>query len=159
MKGLTPTDLPADIDPTWTIGIVASTYHKEHIDRMVEGATELFTQAGLPAANIRVYHVPGSFEIPLIGSALAKKGEVDAMIGFGIIIEGDTHHARLLADSVTKGMMDIQVQHALPFAFEILYVNNLEQAIERTQGNLNKGKEAARAVLHALVELKRIKSV
>lgn len=158
MKGLTPTDLPADIDSSWTIGIVASTYHKEHIDNMVQGAVDLFTAAGIPVENIRIHRTPGSFEIPLIGSALAKKGDVDAMIGFGIILEGATHHARLLADSVTKAMMDIQVEHAIPFAFEILYVNTLEQAIERSQGDLNKGKEAARAVLHSLAELKQIRN-
>jgi 6,7-dimethyl-8-ribityllumazine synthase len=157
MKGLTPTDLPAHVNPKWTIGIVASTYHKEHIDAMVKGASELFIAAGIPESNVQVFHSPGSFEIPVIGRALV--GKVDALIGFGIIVEGATHHARLLAESTTNAMMQIQIEHALPFAFEILYVNKLEDAIERTQGNLNKGIEAARAVLHTLAELQRIQKL
>ncbi len=150
--------LPSYIDPTWKIGIVASTYHKEHIDAMADGAKELLIEAGVKSENIVIYPAPGSFEIPVIGSALAKSGKVDALMGFGIIVQGETHHARLLAESVTQGMMDIQVQYAMPFAYEVLYVDKLEQAIDRTIGQYNKGREAAYAVLHSLAELHRIRA-
>ncbi len=157
MKGLTPTDLPAKINPTWNIGFVASTYHKEHIDALVKGASDLLVLAGIEPDHIHLFSAPGSFEIPLIGAALAQTEKFDALMGFGIIIEGDTHHARLLAESVTHAMMNIQVSHRIPFAFEILYVNTIEDAIERTKGELNKGTEAARAVLHSLAELEKIR--
>lgn len=148
---------PAFVDPDWKVGIVASTYHKEHIDALVAGAIDLLVEAGLKKENIVIHPAPGSFEIPLIGSALAKAGKVDALMGFGIVVQGDTHHARLLSEAVTQGMMDIQVQYALPFAFEVLYVNELSQAIDRTVGQHNKGREAAYAVLHSLAELHRIR--
>lgn len=150
--------LPSYIDPRWKIGIVASTYHKEHIDAMAEGARELLVEAGVKPENVFLYGAPGSFEIPVIGSALAKAGKVDALMGFGIIVQGETHHARLLAESVTQAMMDIQVLYAMPFAYEVLYVNELSQAIDRTKGQYNKGREAAYAVLHSLAELHRIRT-
>ena len=80
------------------------------------------------------------------------------MIGFGIIVEGDTHHARLLAESVTTAMMEIQMDYILPFAYEVLYVKDLEQAKARAFGEHNKGKEAAFAVLQSLVELQKIRA-
>lgn len=148
---------PSFVDPDWKIGIVASTYHGEHIDAMADGAKELLVEAGVKPGNVLLYRAPGSFEIPVIGAALAEARNVDALMGFGIIVQGDTHHARLLAESVTQGMMDIQVRHAMPFAYEVLYVNELSQAIDRTKGQYNKGREAAYAVLHSLAELHRIR--
>lgn len=158
MKGLTPADLPPNINPSWKIGIVASTYHKELIDKLVEGARALLVSAGIAPDNIEVFHAPGSFEIPLIGEVLAAKGTYDALMGFGVILQGETRHADLLADAVTKAMMDIQIRHRIPFAFEVLHVHTIDQAIERTEDKNNKGAEAARAVLHTLSELSHIAS-
>ena len=62
--------LPDHIEPSWRVGIVASTYHGEIIDQLVEGARAVFREAGLPAENVRVHRAPGSFEVPLIGAAL-----------------------------------------------------------------------------------------
>lgn len=144
------------IDPSWRIGIVHSTYYKEEIEGLIEGAQAVFGAAGFPEDRISLHPVPGSFEIPLIGAALAKAKKVDALIGFGIIVEGETYHAKLLADQVARGIMDVQVQLSTPFAFEVLYVHSLEQARARCFADASKGREAASATLHSLAELKRI---
>jgi 6,7-dimethyl-8-ribityllumazine synthase len=147
------------VDPAWTVGIVASYYYKEEMEGLVAGAIGALKEAGLPEANIKLFEASGSFEVPLIGAELAATKAVDALMGFGIILEGKTHHARLLADQVARGIMDVQVAHRLPFAFEILYVNDIAQAQERSKpGPGNKGVEAAYAVLHSLAELKRIRA-
>ena len=152
------TDLPAHIDPAWRIGIVASRFHGTHVQSLVEGAKKFLVAAGIPIANIRLFEAPGSFEIPLIGAELAKQQSVDALLGFGIIVQGETHHAELLARTVAHGMMDIQVRFGIPFAFEVLYVDSLQQAEARTDGKHNKGEEAARAVLWSLAQLSAIRA-
>ncbi len=157
MKDSSLSSLPASVDPSWKIGIVASTWHREVVDALVQGAVSLLQSAGIDRANITVHDAPGSFEIPLIGTALAKTNRVDAMLGFGVIVEGETHHARLLAESVASGMMAIQTQELIPFAFEVLYVDTLDQAIARTKGKENKGIEAARSVLWSLDTLRKIR--
>lgn len=146
--------LPAHIDPNWRIGIVSSPYYKEEIEALVASANAALLNAGIREEGITFHHAPGSFEIPLIGSALAASNKVDALIGLGIIVEGETQHARLIAESVAKGMMDVQVQHHVPFAFEVLYVD----AIEYVRARLDKGQEAAHAVLHSLAELASLQS-
>ena len=145
------------VDSSWRIAIVNAPYYKEETDALVAEACRALGEAGIPEENITLHTVPGSFEIPLIGGELARSGTVDAMIGFGIIVQGETHHARLLAESVTQGMMDIQVEYGIPFAFEVLYVDRLEQARTRASGDHNKGREAAYAVLHSLISLQRIR--
>ena len=145
-----PSPLPR-INRGWRIGIVHATYYKEEVGVLVDGAVQILRDAGLPPANIKTFPVPGSFEIPLIGAELARKKEVDALIGIGIIVEGETHHARLIAEQAARGMMDVQVRYGMPFAFEVLYVDDL--ALVRPR--LDRGAEAARAVLHALAQLER----
>ncbi|OGJ55498.1 6,7-dimethyl-8-ribityllumazine synthase [Candidatus Peribacteria bacterium RIFCSPHIGHO2_02_FULL_52_16] len=150
--------LPAKIDPSWRIGIVHAEWHAEEIKGLVEGARSTLLAAGISASNILVHPASGSFEIPLIGKTLATEKKVDALIGFGIIVEGETHHAELLAKEVARGIMDVQLNHGIPFAFEVLYVKNIEQARERARVKIGKGAEAAYAALHSLAELHRIRS-
>lgn len=146
---------PEHIDPSWRIGIVASSFYKKEIDALTQGARHLLEESGVQSENITEYPVPGSFEVPLIGAALAEAGKVDALIGFGIIVEGETHHAQLLAEQAARGIMDVQLKYQIPFAFEVLYVESIQQAQERS---VFKGKEAARAVLYSLAQLRTIQS-
>lgn len=145
-----------NVNPTWKIGIVYADYYMKEIMPLVEGAHAFLREAGIAEHAISLHPVPGSFEIPLLGEALAHAGVVDALMAFGIIVQGDTHHARLLADQSTRGLMDVQLKYRIPFAFEILYVHDVKQVIERSTGEGNKGREAANAVLRSLVQLGKI---
>lgn len=155
MSGSQPLQLPAAIDPSWKIGIIASQWHRDIIQQMVDVAQQTFIHAGIHAENILLYDAPGSFEIPLIGAELI--GHVDAVIGLGIVLQGETMHAQNIMQSTSQAIMELQIAHKKPFAFEILHVLSLAQARERAEGQYNKGFEAARAVLFSLTELKRIR--
>lgn len=148
--------LPPRINPNWKIGIVASLYHDAMIQPMIEAAHATLLDAGIKEKNIVIRRAAGSFEIPLIGSALAASGTYDGLIALGIIIEGQTHHAELLATQTARGIMEVQLDFLIPFAFEVLYVQNLAQARVRSTGKNNKGTEAALAILHTLSSLKKI---
>ena len=119
---------------------------------LVASARSGLLDAGIPAGNIAVYHAAGSFEVPLIGAELAEQKAVDALIGLGIIVQGETDHARLLSEQAARGIMDVQLRYRIPFAFEILTVPNISLARER----LDKGAEAAVAVLYSLFTLQQI---
>lgn len=148
--------IPQGVSVDWKVGIVYAPYYKEETESLVKGAKDMLLAAGLKEENIILSVAPGSWEVPLLGRSLAQAGKVDALIGFGIIVQGDTKHAEMLADGVVQGMMDVQVRFGIPFAFEILYVNDIEQARARSLGEGNKGKEAAAAVLDTLVAMKQI---
>jgi len=147
-----PIGLPSTINPQWRIGIVHSLFYKEEVNALVASAREVLLEAGIAEANVSLHPAAGSFEIPLIGSILASSKSVSALIGLGVIVEGETHHAKLIAQNVARGIMDVQVNMHIPFAFEVLYVSSLEQA----QSRLEKGGEAACAVLHSLAQCEAI---
>jgi len=149
-----PMQLPTNIDANWKIGIIAAQWHRDILQPMIDIAVKTLTDAGIDAANISLYDAPGSFEIPLIGAALIE--QKDALIGFGIVLQGETMHAQNIMQSASQAMMELQVVHKKPFAFEILHVLTLNQARERAAGPHNKGFEAARAVLISLMELNKI---
>lgn len=141
-----------EVDPAWRIGIVLSSYHPELVEAMAKSAHMYLEAAGI--RNIQEFRAPGSFELPLIGRTLAKEASVDALIGIGVIVQGETAHADVIAREAARGMMDVQTQFGIPFAFEVLLVGTKEQAKERA----NRGAEAAAAVLHSLAEMRRIRS-
>lgn len=141
-------------DASWRFGIVYSDFYKEEMQTMVEAAIETLKTSGVSDDNIVSVPVSGSFEIPLIGRELVEQGKVDALIGLGIIVEGETHHARLIAENCARGMMDIQTTYGVPFVNEVLYVDMLELAKVR----LSKGKDAALSAIDSLALLARLQS-
>jgi 6,7-dimethyl-8-ribityllumazine synthase len=151
--------VPTNVRPEWKVGIVYAPYYKEETEALVKGAQESLLAAGILPENVTLHEAPGSWEVPLIGRALVQAGKVDALIGFGIIVQGDTKHAEMLADGVVQGIMDVQIRYGIPFAIEVLYVNTIAQARERSLGENNKGKEAAAAVLKSLITLHGIFAV
>lgn len=144
MKHTVPSAISAN--PAWKIAIVYASFYGEEIGAMVASAKKALLSAGISEENIAVHSVYGSFEIPLLGAAIAERGIADAILGLGIIVEGETEHARLIAEAATQGIMNVQTMYRVPFAFEILLVDTLQYAADRT----DKGAEAAQAALVAL---------
>jgi len=142
------------VDPSWKIGLVVSPYYGDIASALVASARKALMDAGIPEQNISEHLAYGSWEIPLIGAALAKEKKVDALVGMGVILEGQTHHAQLLADAMADGIMRVQLDHLIPFAFEVLYVDDLKLARAR----VDRGGEAARAVLSSLAEMRGLRS-
>src|SRR5271154_1232288 len=83
-----------------TFAIVASQYNSEFVNGLVEHARRELESIS-PTFSIVNYEVPGAFEIPLVAQEIAARGNVDALIALGVIIEGETQHAALIAKSVT----------------------------------------------------------
>jgi 6,7-dimethyl-8-ribityllumazine synthase len=133
-------------DPSWRIGIVYSSYHPEIVSAMREAAVAELLHSGIHASRISHHPSPGSFEIPLIGRNLAESKSADALIALGVIVQGETHHAELIAAEAARGVMEVQLLYGIPFGFEILHVDDLKLAKERTV----RGGEAARSVLRSL---------
>lgn len=145
---------PDPLDAPRRLGIVASRYNQELVDGLIEGAiAELSILA--PGSELEIVRVPGSFEIPLGVQALMLRGGVDAVFAFGVIWEGQTRHADLIATAVTNSLLDLSLRFKIPILHEVLVFEDGEQAIARcTHGSeLNRGTEAARAAVRILTML------
>jgi 6,7-dimethyl-8-ribityllumazine synthase len=140
-----------DIESTaWRFGIVASEYNRQYVDGLVGFAKdELLTIA--PKSEARVIRVPGSFEIPIGVQAAIEHQSLDAVLAFGVIFDGETMHAELIAGAVTTALMNLSLQNKIPILHEVLVVKTEQQATERCLlPKINRGIEAARAAIRIL---------
>jgi len=127
------------------ICIVASKYNEQFTDALVENAISELGEL-IPAARIDLIRVPGAFEIPVAVAKSMQRNDLNCIIALGLIIRGDTHHADLVASSVTQALQNLAVQHCLPVIHEVLLVEDEKQAHARCiAASMNRGRKAARA--------------
>ena len=142
--------------PPGTYAIVASQFNAQYVDALVENARAELTAISARSI-VTVHRSPGSFEIPLLVQSVATSAKPDAIIALGLIIDGETAHARLIADAVTRSLLDISLQQGIPVIHEVLLVANEDQARRRClESDLNRGIEAARAAVAASLSLKSL---
>ena len=79
--------------PRRTLAIVASQYNATYVNGLVTHTRRELETIG-PAMNVTLHEVPGAFEIPLIVQELAVRGEIDAIIALGVIIQGENYEIR-----------------------------------------------------------------
>ena len=141
---------------TASYAIVASRFNQEFVQALVDNAHAELSSLE-PGANIVLVWTPGSFEIPLFVQATAELNRFQAVIALGVILEGETEHARLIAEAVTRSLMDLSLKHKLPVIHEVLLVKDEAQARARCMGTENnRGVEAARAAVSAARKLPEI---
>ena len=141
-----------------TFAIVASQFNARYVQGLVDHAEkELNTLA--PNATISIQRVPGAFEIPVVVRELASLAKADAIIACGVIMQGETNHAKNLGRSVTDALQRIAVDYGVPVINAVLSFDNETQARARCLENkINRGTEAARAaveIANVMSELRR----
>ncbi len=138
--------------------IVASSYNAQLVDGLVNAAREELA-AIAPQSTVDVVRVPGSFEIPLGVQTVGEQGKADAILAFGLLWEGETMHAELIATAVTRSLLDLSLKLRIPVLHEVLTVSTEEQARARCLGStINRGTEAARAAVRMIHSLGAIRS-
>jgi 6,7-dimethyl-8-ribityllumazine synthase len=138
---------PRQIGPRCSIAIVTSTYHEEYARGLVEHAVAEIREIA-PGTNIARFEVPGTFELPIVVQSVAHGGDVDAVIAFGVLMEGQTAHAALISQAVTEALMRIALETSIPVIHEVLVLTTAEQARARClEDEINRGTEAARVAI------------
>ena len=130
------------------VAIVAARYNSKFTEALVSAAQEELKAGGV--SRVEVVWVPGSFEIPVVAARLAQANdpEFEAIICFGAIFQGETSHARNIADSVSYSLAELQIRHGKPIIHGVLLFENEEQARVRCFGKEhNRGIEAARTAV------------
>ena len=145
------------VAPSSRFAVVASRFNHFIVDRLVEGAIDALVRHGARPENITVVRVPGSWELPVVASQIARQGGFDAIIALGALIRGATVHFDYLAAEVTKGLGQIALSTGLPVVFGVLTTDTIEQAIERAGTKAgNKGADAALCALELANLLRRL---
>ncbi|MET3352554.1 6,7-dimethyl-8-ribityllumazine synthase [Xanthobacter autotrophicus] len=137
--------------------IVEGRYYEALADELLAGARAVLEAAGV---EVEVITVPGALEVPIAAEIALEAAEitgnaVDAVIGLGVVIRGETYHFEIVAGESARGLMDLGMAHALPVGNGILTVDTEAQAWERARvSEGNKGGGAAEAAL-TLLRLRR----
>jgi 6,7-dimethyl-8-ribityllumazine synthase len=140
-----------------TLGIVATRWHADLVDNMLERACTAAAASGVKSDDVTVLRVAGSVELPVVAQALARR--CDAVVALGVVIRGDTAHFDYVCKSVTEGLTRVALDEGTPVAQGVLTVNTLDQARDRAGlpgSTEDKGWASAIAALDAALALRSL---
>ena len=138
-----------------TLGIVATRWHGDLVDHMVDRAEAAAKACGVD--DVHTVRVSGSVELPVVAQALARR--YDAVVALGVVIRGATAHFDYVCQSVTEGLTRVALDESTPVAHGVLTVNTVEQARERAglpDSPEDKGWSATVAALDAALALRTL---
>lgn len=138
------------------VAIVCGRFNDLITERLLAGARSGLTARGVDGHDIRVVWVPGAFEVPLVAKAFAETGDIDAVIGLGAVIRGETGHYDFVAGECARGIQDAQLATGVPIVFGVLTTETLDQALARS-GDDDKGNEAAQVAIEMATLLRSIR--
>jgi 6,7-dimethyl-8-ribityllumazine synthase len=129
------------------VAIVASQWHTEVMDGLIAGAQAALAEAKV--TDVTVARAPGSFELPILCQAYARKG-FDVVIALGVIIRGGTPHFEYVSAAATDGLSRVALDTGVPIGFGLLTTDDEAQALDRAglaDSREDKGREAVEAAL------------
>jgi 6,7-dimethyl-8-ribityllumazine synthase len=139
------------------VAVVAASWHERVMQGLLDGALEALRRHQVESPV--VVRVAGSFELPVVASALAGQG-FDAVIALGVIIRGGTPHFEYVSSAATQGLTRVALDHGVPIGFGLLTCDTEEQALDRAgldDSQEDKGYEATSAALLTAATLRRIR--
>jgi 6,7-dimethyl-8-ribityllumazine synthase len=140
-----------------SLAIVATRWHREITDSLVERARAAAQACGVPEPL--VVRVAGAIELPVVAAELAKSH--DAVACLGVVIRGGTPHFEYVCDSVTAGLTRVALDAGTPVANGVLTCDTVESARDRSGlpgSKEDKGWEAVVAALDTAMVLAAIRS-
>ena len=129
------------------VAIVAASWHTQVMDGLLAGAERAL--AAYAVRDQRTVRVPGTFELPVVASALAAQG-YDAVVALGVVIRGGTPHFDYVCNAATDGLVRVGLDHTVAVGFGVLTCDNDQQALDRAglpDSREDKGYEATSAAL------------
>jgi len=142
------------------IAVVAARWNSHVTLRLVDGVRRGLDEAGVRQADVTEVWVPGAFELPLAAKAWAESGKIDAVVCLGCVIRGETTHYESVAGECASGIQQTQLETGVPIAFGALTVENLDQALARSEGpgDHNVGEDGAKVAVEMATLLRTIRA-
>lgn len=128
------------------VAIIKTEWNERLVKLQMEGAQKIAVQMGVQVVSIET--VPGCVELPfgirrVFETLKNTQNKPEAIIAFGDVVRGDTPHFEYVCQSVTDGVLQLNLTLPIPVIFGVLTVENLQQALDRLGGAQgHKGEEA-----------------
>ena len=149
-----PESRPVEGAEDLRVAVIASLWHTEVMDGLLDGARRALKDAKVAA--VTELRVPGTFELTVAASRLARAG-FDAIVALGVVIRGGTPHFDYVCEAATSGLTAISERTGVPVGFGVLTCDDDQQALDRAGlpgSKEDKGYEAAAAALQTAVLLR-----
>ena len=102
----------------YKIAIVNTQWNKAITTKLEDGAIKSLLDNKIKKSNISIHHVPGAFELVFAANRIVQQLKPDAVICLGCIIKGDTPHDIYICQAVSEGIMQLNIDHAVPVIFD-----------------------------------------
>jgi 6,7-dimethyl-8-ribityllumazine synthase len=138
------------------VGLVASRWHEEIVDRLVARAVAAAEAMG--TEEVAVVRVAGAGELPVVVQELAR--QCDAVVALGAVVRGGTPHFEYVCSRVTSGLLRVALDEGVPVADGVLTCDTVEQARDRAgfaESVEDKGWEAMIAAVDAALALQSLR--
>ena len=149
------TDAKQDLDgSSISLAIVVARFNDHITSRLLKGAQDAVKRHGV--ASHDVFHVPGSFELPVAALYAADSDNYDAIVCLGAVIRHETDHYQHIAAQAASGIQQVALETGIPCHFGVLTCDNEEQALARSGSGRNVGREAVEAAIETVLTLRAI---
>ncbi len=137
------------------IAFIQANWHQEIVGQSRIAFSEHLTSTSeINAADIEIFDVPGSLEIPLLCQRLAQTNQYEIIIAAGLIVDGGIYRHEFVATTVLDAMMQVQLKTNVPILSVVLTPQEFDESEERLEYFYKhfsiKGKEAADACLQVI---------
>lgn len=141
------------------IVIVISEFNPVITESLLSGAMDAYITHGGKEEDIKIYRVPGAYEIPGTVKQVLVNQSPDAILTLGAVIRGGTPHFDYVAGECARGISELSLNYDIPIMFGVLTTDNLQQALERSGTKAgNKGWDVMEAAIQTFSVYKDIKS-
>ncbi len=134
-----------------SIAIAVSDFNEEITSRMLAQAQEEAKHSGTEV--VKVVHVPGVYDLPLIVATLLEREDIDAAVALGAVIKGETNHDEVVVSTCAKQLSDLSIEFGKPAGMGIIGPGVTHaQAQARADGYARRAVQAALRLVDALAE-------
>ena len=142
---------------------ISASRHTDIVHQARDAFVAELGRSGVAAEAVEHFDVPGAFEIPLLARRLAESGHYDAIVAFGLVVNGGAYRHDFVATAVIDGLMRVQLDSGVPVLSAVLTPHQFhEHATHRewfTAHFVIKGQEAARATLQTVALHQRVSTL
>ena len=138
------------------IAFVQSAWHREIVEVCRVAFLAEIEARHIARAQVDVFEVPGSFEIPLHVQLLAKTRRYTAIVAAGLVIDDE-----YIAETVIKALMEVQLRTEVPVFSAVVTPQQFHETAAHFEffrkHFATKGVEVAEACASTLLSLERLR--
>jgi 6,7-dimethyl-8-ribityllumazine synthase len=143
------------------VAFVQSCWHREVVEECRVAFLAEIEARHIARAQVDIFEVPGSFEIPLHAQLLAKTRRYTAIVAAGLVVDGGIYRHEFVSDTVIKALMDVQLRTEVPVFSAVLTPQQFHESAVHVDFFRKhfaiKGVEVAEACATTLLSLERLR--